>query len=178
MNRRGVLRGLLLSSAYLAFADRIWAEALADEIDAVSIPKWLNAICDLVIPETETPGALAVGVPQFVVLALEHEFEGGRPGDLAVLESELVATSGRPVDELDLGEFNLALAELDANAFASDSVGESVWPRIKSLIVMGYYTSEAGASEELHYVLDPGRWDPDIPADDETRAYSLNVMDL
>ena len=28
---------------------------------------------------------------------------------------------------------------------------------------MGYYTSEAGATQELRYTLVPGRWDPDVP---------------
>ena len=36
--------------------------------------------------------------------------------------------------------------------------------------MVGYYTSEAGASKELIYDLVPGRFDPDIPVTAATRA--------
>ena len=38
----------------------------------------------------------------------------------------------------------------------------SAWPKLKALIVYGYYTSEGGASQELTYNLVPGRWDGDV----------------
>ena len=64
-----------------------------------------------------------------------------------------------------------ALAAIDSEAFASrDSV--SPWKPLKALILTGYYTSEAGASQELRYELVPGRYDPDIPLAPTDRAWS------
>ena len=56
---------------------------------------------------------------------------------------------------------------LDARAFARPvdatlSPALQQWPTIKGLILIGYYTSEIGASQELRYVLVPGRFDPDV----------------
>jgi hypothetical protein len=46
------------------------------------------------------------------------------------------------------------------------------WHTIKNLILIGYYTSEVGGSQELQYELVPTRFDPDLPMTSATRAYS------
>ena len=46
------------------------------------------------------------------------------------------------------------------------------WPRLKGLILIGYYTSEIGASQELRYILVPGHFDPDVPLEPGDRAWS------
>lgn len=38
-----------------------------------------------------------------------------------------------------------------------------LWRSAKNAIMVGYYMSEAGASQELRYEIVPGRFDPDIP---------------
>jgi hypothetical protein len=48
----------------------------------------------------------------------------------------------------------------------------SFWPLMKELTVVGYYTSEVGASEELMYVRVPGRWDACIDFGEVGRAWA------
>ncbi|MFD2500318.1 hypothetical protein ACFSTI_17575 [Rhizorhabdus histidinilytica] len=42
----------------------------------------------------------------------------------------------------------------------------------KTLLLVGYYTGEAGGSEELDYQLVPGRYDANIPTGKQYRALS------
>ncbi|MDH4133072.1 MAG: gluconate 2-dehydrogenase subunit 3 family protein [Gemmatimonadota bacterium] len=43
---------------------------------------------------------------------------------------------------------------------------------LKELTLVGYYTSEIGASQELRYVHVAGRYDGDMPYEEGDRAYS------
>ena len=70
-----------------------------------------------------------------------------------------------------------ALTPIDNGSFSRNPAEKpqgdlALWKAIKALIVTGYYTSQAGSSEELRYVLIPGKFDADVPADASTRAFS------
>ena len=122
----------------------------------------LDVLSDLVLPETGTPGAAAVGTGAFVALAVAHGLNHSKPGDLASLESELHPEGRAGFLSLEsAGQFEV-LDAIDAAAFGP-AKAPSAWPVIKGLILMGYYTSEVGASQELRYKFVPGRYEPDIP---------------
>jgi hypothetical protein len=149
-------------------------------------------VSDLVIPRTDTPGARDVGVGDFVVLALAHGLSGTR----APMAAEMVTAALVPFRRRDGSLRHLAwleqaldraaggdflrqprerraelLSALDAEAFAQAAVF-SPWTAIKGLILTGYYTSEAGGSQELRYDLVPGKWEWDIPITPGMRAFS------
>ena len=46
------------------------------------------------------------------------------------------------------------------------------FPWLKELTVVGYYTSEIGATQELRYVHVAGQYDGDVPYRKVGRAYS------
>lgn len=151
----------------------------------------LKQVSQIVIPATETPGAGDVGAGDFVLLGLAHGLEKSRaplpddaPANLktfaskdgsldqgAWLEAELDQRAG--------GDFLMAAADkqaalltaLDAEAYA-EGVREHPWRTIKALILTGYYTSEAGGSQELQFNLVPGTFQPDVPVTPQTRAFS------
>jgi hypothetical protein len=151
----------------------------------------LCGVSQLVIPRTDTPGAGDVGSGDFVLLALAHGLEGSRKpvsGDAARTSLRHLRADGSldhaawlesALDQRAKGDFMAlpepsraaALTALDAEAFAPDAA-PSPWKVIKALILTGYYTSEAGGAKELRYELVPGRYDPDVPATPETRAFS------
>ena len=163
-----------LSSATLSAAASVWALLRATETDAspsnAGADPLLDRVCDLVIPETTTPGAHAAGVAQFMTLAFAQNIAGSSSGDLAALEALLQsAANGAPFLSLGLARQREVLASVDQAAYTERG---SLWARVKALILIGYYTSEAGATQELHYQLVPGRFDPDVPFKPGDRASS------
>jgi hypothetical protein len=178
MQRRELLRMSLLTAAAVAAARNIWSALAAKSI--ASPDALLDAVCNLVIPDTDTPGATSAGVPAFLRLAIAHGLARTRPTDRHTLEMELDAAAKGTFLALSGAEQRLTLEALDAAAFASAAPGNppSVWPRIKQLILMGYYTSEIGGARELRYRLVPGRFDPNLPVTADDLALSNDWVGL
>jgi Gluconate 2-dehydrogenase subunit 3 len=107
--------------------------------------KLVTQIAEMIIPETDTPGATSVKVPQFIDLILTEwmsdEEKAAFLAGLADLDVQAVAQgSPRFVDmaEMKRGEF---LSGLDAKRPHKEGAGHA-FERIKSLTVYGYFTSE------------------------------------
>jgi Gluconate 2-dehydrogenase subunit 3 len=146
----------------------------------------LSVVADLVIPPTDTPGASAVRVHEFVALAVQHRLLGAEPGAPGRLAKELERRADRPFLALDRRRRTAVLEELDAESYsplgraaALSAPGKpglaagrdlADWRAIKGLVLLGYYTSEAGATRELRYVFVPGRYDADIPLGPDRRS--------
>lgn len=148
-------------------------------------------VSDLVIPATDTPGALAAKVPEWLLLALSHGQAGTAdapvgpyavarsvasqaPKGLSYLDAvgaRLNAMAGGDFVSLPPARQHALLSDLDAAAFTPGHEDDP-WHKIKELILTGYYTSEIGGSQELRYELVPGRWDPNIPIGPNDRAFS------
>ncbi|MFK4871327.1 gluconate 2-dehydrogenase subunit 3 family protein [Novosphingobium sp. ZW T3_23] len=193
-NRREFAGGAALLA--LALGIPVAGVRLTD-LDSAELPsdrqrRLIAEVSDLVIPRTDTPGAMDVGVGDFVVLALAHGLSGTR----APMASGMVTAALEPfrrrdgslrhlpwlehaLDRAAGGDFlrhgtaerSRLLAALDAEAFAQGAAF-SPWTALKGLILTGYYTSEAGGSQELRYELVPGKWEWDIPMTPEMRAFS------
>ena len=169
-------RELLIGAGWMAAAGAVWATLRAPATAAtVAAPApsagnaLLDAVCDLVIPDTDTPGAKSAGVPQFIELAVQHGLAGAQGDDRSRLESLLNDAAGGSFLALSRERQLTVLTEVDARAYSG---GATVWPRIKTLVLMGYYSSEIGASQELQYQLVPGRFDTDLPVKPGERAWS------
>ncbi len=126
-------------------------------------PKLLNAhqnemvvtLSELIIPETDTPGAKAALVNRFVDAVLEDADEPDRKSFLRGLEW-LDKRSG----ELFGAEFVKAGPDQQAalltilssgkNQALEDQLGVEFFQALKSLTITGYYTSELGMQQELH----------------------------
>ncbi|WP_186455540.1 gluconate 2-dehydrogenase subunit 3 family protein [Nitrospirillum pindoramense] len=175
--RRAVLLGGLTLAAA---APLIWSQVKAGTVASsaavpgAGLPALRERLCDLVIPDTDTPGALRAGVAAFLGVALDHGLVGADAGTLARVAADLDARAGASFLKLSADRQVGVLAALDAAAYATrapDAAG-AAWQAIKGLIVTGYYTSEIGGTQELRYELVPGRWDPDLPARAGDRAWS------
>lgn len=152
----------------------------------------LREVAQLVIPRTDTPGAGDVGTGAFVALALAHGLDGTRrpaassempwsipeyqrpDGSLKYiswLEGALDRKANGDWLRRNDTERKEILSALDAQAYA-EGADAHPWRKLKGLILTGYYTSEAGGSQELLYEPVPGRFDPRVPQREDTRAYS------
>ena len=142
---------------------------------------WLERISDLVIPATDTPGATAAGVPAFVRASIGLGLRGASDTGYRAFRAALDARSGDRFEALPVARAVTILAAIDQAVLGAHASGESApaptdplsfWRTLKALIVMGYYSSEIGASQELQYELVPGHFDPDVPLTQQPRAWS------
>lgn len=185
----------------------------------------ISAIAEHILPATDTPGAIAAGVPAFVATVIDgHLAAPERARFVAGLDAldrrarrEGGATFVRCtpavqlalLTRLDMRTFAHAPApapgrarpdpdrrtlpgagatpvppELDGDArgtrapavgaptpFGDDEV--AFFRAMKELTLLGYYTSQPGATRELRYAAVPGRYDGCVPVDAGTRTWAV-----
>ena len=124
----------------------------------------LSDLADLIIPDTDSPGAVAAGVPSFMD-GLMAQWAS------AVTQSQHRENLTRVLDEVtgSLAQKEARLIALDTRAFSSRQT-EPGYRAIKQLIVNAYFTSEVGATQERPWVPVPGRWDPAVEIKGVTHA--------
>ncbi len=131
----------------------------------------LEQIVDLVIPETDTPGAKTAGVHRFIDLMMAEWASPETQSRYVEGLQEIDARAGgsfsaiSPNRQLDL------LATLDAEAYADDA-GDIFFKDLKTFILFGYYSSEEGAAIELKFDRLPGAYVGCVPFEDIGRSWS------
>jgi hypothetical protein len=115
----------------------------------------VSRLADLIIPATDTPGALAAGVPGYIdsVVGANKELqEIVRPG-LVVLDQTCRKEHGKAFLALTADEQIAILAPMceAADKGARNDRDGRFFRAVKNLTADGYYTSYAGLVEELHY---------------------------
>lgn len=144
-------------------------EAAFQEAKADSTPRFftpaellvISRLTDLIIPPTETPGAAAAGVPQYIDLVVNEDpklqgiFRQGLPRLETTSESRFSSSSFLQLTEAQQVEILTSLSEAAEqktpprqNADGSDA---AFFKAIKSLTADGYYTSRIGLLQELGY---------------------------
>ena len=166
----GILGGCSAGSPAGGFAARALTEG-RDEMVAV--------MAELIIPETDTPGARAAKVHEFID-AMLTDWYGTEERDrfllgLAEVDERALASRGAAFMDLDEDGRHALLLELDAEAFGNAepaSGGEPPFFRtMKSLTLLGYYTSEIGGTQELRQ-MPMGAYRGDVPYDEIGRAWA------
>lgn len=124
----------------------------------------LSRLSDLIIPRTETPGALDANVPGYMDTLMTEwandETRAEHREAMQLIAARLDSASGNFL-EADEASATAALTELDAAAFDGDD-SLSGYRRIKGYITQSYFATEEGAVQELKWVAVPGRWDPSV----------------
>ena len=124
----------------------------------------VTRVSDLVIPRTETPGAVDVNVPGYLDGLMSDwasaETQREHREALQQITARLDAATGNFLSAGDT-EANRALAALDSAAFA-DGNNLGGYRALKSYITQAYFATEEGAIQELKWVAVPGRWDPSV----------------
>lgn len=142
----------------------------ADQAETVA------TMAELIIPETNTPGARAAGVAEFIDLIVAEWYDADERErfleGIAGVDARSRTTFGAPFTALSEEEQVALLRGLDAEVAALRKAAaarlEGIDPdahffaQMKRLTLYGYYTSEVGVNEELEYVVIPGRFDPCI----------------
>lgn len=170
--RREVLKALIVSIGGASLLTACGGEAtLAPVSPLTGSGKFYNErelalvsrISDLLLPRTETPGALDVDLPAFLD-QLMSEWASAATGEahhstLATLDAQLGNALAGDFVSADQLAAERALTEVDSAAFTSGADG-SGYRGLKSLITQAYFATEAGALQEQQWVAVPGRWEP------------------
>ena len=151
----------------------------------------LTVVVDRIVPPTDTPGAAEAGVPSFIDGLLAKWAE---PDERARVLEGLDGLDGLSAErhgaaflELDADEQTELLMALDAEAARAregaatsfgilgpdgEDDGLPWFATVKEWTLVGYYTSEVGATQELRWLALPGRWDGDVPLSEVGRAWA------
>jgi gluconate 2-dehydrogenase gamma chain len=134
----------------------------------------IAAISERIVPTTDTPGAIAAGVPAFIEMMLGDWYEatdrnecmqglGLIEGYARVHYNKTFATLlPEPQDAILTLAMENKIAGLPANFFQ----------HLRQIVVLGYYTSEIGCKQERVYVPVPGHYDGKYPYADVRRVFS------
>lgn len=139
----------------------------------------LNEVGDTIIPETDTPGAKAVGIGPFMAMMVLDTYE---PKDQQVFKAgiEQLRTGfqqayghsfmeAKPEERLEY--LNKLNAQLEADQKSDEP--SSYFRMMKELTLLGYFTSEIGATKALRYIETPGRYEACIPYEKGMRAWAV-----
>lgn len=129
----------------------------------------LSAACDRIMPATDTPGAIAAGVPQWIDRALSN---WAPPGDVARLKGGLAA-----IDQQAYAKFSAPFAGLPADKQTAilASLQSEVWfYQLREMTTSGYFTSEIGATKALRYDPIPGAYKGCVPLSQIGRAWATS----
>jgi hypothetical protein len=182
MNRRTLLKntamllgGLLSSSVTRAVLAGVDGRVGIERPVFTGMQKEKCAVLtEMIIPTTDTPGAIAAGVPHFVELMVSDWY--------TPREREIFFMGLETLDQCSEDRFGIRFlegtadqrialleqAEEDAEQYKPPAGGSPLRPqedeekpffqKIKELTVLGYYTSEIGAKQELSYLPMPMKY--------------------
>lgn len=133
----------------------------------------LDLITDIIIPETDTPGARGVGVPAFIDGMMTNwasrQTRMRIVGQLDAIDERARLEHSKPFLELTPEQQADTVRLYDSERVAA---GDGDYRQFKQLVLIGYYHSEIGATQELRYELVPGRWVADAPFSEIGRAWA------
>ncbi|MBK7873210.1 MAG: gluconate 2-dehydrogenase subunit 3 family protein [Saprospiraceae bacterium] len=127
----------------------------------------IAALVDMIIPKTSTPGALDAGVPAFMLQSLDEVVPPKRKEDffrmLEQFSSNCITKYGQPFNALSESDKKVYLTELMLQK-------DPFFLEIRRWTLTGYFTSQEGMTQSLHYKPMPGKYEACIDVTPETKA--------
>ena len=138
----------------------------------------ITAFSDLIIPTTDTPGAVEAGVVEYIELMVSEWYNAEERArfmrGLAHLDEHAESTTGVRFAHAGEERQTAILKGMEAEGRslidADPDAPESFFHQARGLVLHGYYTSEIGMKEELLFVGLPGRYDGYAPLTQISRA--------
>ena len=178
LNRRALLLGAVFMVGGAAALTRLARQTAAgvDSLPVFSADQFalLAQVTDVMIPASDTPGALDAGVPDFLRQMLgdwgSRETHVQMLGVLDAIEKQAWHRFGASFLALPAERRLDVLRTVDAESLARQ---DPAYRKFKWLVLVGYYQSEAGATQELRYELVPGAWRSCLPLTEVGRAAAV-----
>jgi len=184
MNRRDALKSVVLMMGGTMVGANVILTGCAPDEQIVGLefsPKdiaFLDEIGESIIPTTDTPGAKAVGIGGFMVMMVKDTYNSEQQtafvDGLNFIRKDFKSSKGSDFMEATLEERTAYLNELKAKAAAdAEDKNAGVIKMLQDLTVLGYFTSEVGATQQLRYYEVPGKYDPCIEYKAGEKAYAI-----
>ncbi len=115
----------------------------------------IEALVDRIIPATKTPGAVEAGVPAFLDKMLSEYFPEKEKkifkDGLVKLDADAKAAFDKPFIELEASQKDELLMEYDTNSYKNPDAEPDFFRLAKELTILGFFTTEIGATEVLYF---------------------------
>lgn len=140
----------------------------------------LDEIGDTIIPPTTTPGAKAVGIGAFMAMMVKDCYDDANHAvfveGLTAINEAARAKCGKDFLAASATERTALLNELDAaqkqhQAAKAKGAPAHYFRMMKQLTLLGYFSSEVGATQAMRFVEVPGRFDGNAPYQKGDRAW-------
>jgi gluconate 2-dehydrogenase gamma chain len=192
MDRRALMRNVALLLGAASIPTLAGCKAAMEGKGALDEEqmKLLTAISDTIIPETDTPGAVAVGVPKLLSGMLRDWASAETATEVTGAIAEIGKLSGdKNFAELDAAKRKALLVEHDKAAvqpgpppkkkltgiaamMAGAPVANPGYVKLKGLIINLYYNSEIASTKELIFEPVPGKYIASLKVTPETRPFA------
>lgn len=120
----------------------------------------MTALSERVMPTTDTPGAIAAGVPEFIEKLLA---DWALPDERTPIVAGLDAIEARSQADYKVAAAAATPEQQDAllTLAMEDKLpgGAEFFQKFRQLVITGYFTSEIGITKERKYLPVPGRYD-------------------
>ncbi len=153
--------------------------------------KIIAAMTEVVIPKTDTPGAIDAGVPNYIELMAADWFNVQEReiflAGLADIETRIPSENGRPFDQLSADKQLSIMEDLESAAadsswydFANvqrDFISDAPFIcQFKELTIWGFFSSEIGSKQVLRHNTIPMYFDGDIPLSPDESSWAGSVF--
>lgn len=181
MNRRDFLgdsaRAAVAATLWAAVGPRGWAALPVAAGWRPEDEALLDAIGDTILPATPgSPGAAAVAIGRFMVVMITDchppEAAAALRRGLEEITAEARHRHGRGFRELATAEREALLLAYEAGTFGSKGGSPAPFRLLKELTLLGYFTSEAGATRALRYRPVPGAYRGSVPLGPGDRSWA------
>ncbi|MFD2561300.1 gluconate 2-dehydrogenase subunit 3 family protein [Aquimarina rubra] len=195
MNRREALKNIGLSAGYIAATPTIFSllqscqkEYVLDwtpELLSIDEGKALEQIVDLIIPETDIPGAKSLHVPMFIDKFINNALEEVEEAQMfkygaGIIMKELGVSEEKSIDDVTIEEYDALLSNYlklpkekqkehweaiskvktpeDLANVPQEAISFSYLSSVRSLSIFGFKTSKDIAENVLNYLPVPGEY--------------------
>lgn len=133
----------------------------------------MTALSERILPTTDTPGAIEAGVPAYIEkLLADWSFAEDREPIL----SGLAQIDARCWQDYKVPGVKASPEQHDAllTLAMNDEIpnGEEFFEAFRQMVIVGYYTSEVGITQEREYLPVPGEYNGAFPYSQVNKVYS------
>lgn len=178
-----ILGGTVIGAEFFISGCKSGSKVNTDDLFVKETTAFLNEVGETILPETKTPGAKAANVGGFMAIMVRDCYTEADQKIFKTGLSELDKATDKKFKktflEADAKQRAEVLTDLDKEAKAYSKTKKPEDPNhyftmIKQLTLLGFFTSEVGATKVLRYVAVPGKYVGDYPYKKGDRAWALS----